>query len=365
MRVCLTVAYLIIGAPLLVADQPPTVKSDKAENAALKYWQAFGSLPRFDKDQEKVLAERDTIPLDQSVGKLIESCTHALVMLHRGAALRACDWGLDMAQDGIQTQMPHLNKGRELAHIGLLRARWNFEKGKYRAGIDDIGAVLALARHLAADNTLISLLVQQSIEQQAIQVTARHLPDMDTDTQKHVRAKLEALPPAATLRRAILTERTTGAEWMIKQLKARNYGVDQTIQTIVQAAGGPQGPIKQLEEFVPYYEDMARIISLPRPEFEPQWTALCKKLEGNTMARQLLPAVDKVYDADERAKTRWTMFQAALAVLRDGQSKLADYPDPAGNGPFDRREFPGGFELKSKLLHKGQPVTLMVGKEKS
>jgi hypothetical protein len=39
-------------------------------------------------------------------------------------------------------------------------------------------------------------------------------------------------------------------------------------------------------------------------------------------------------------------------------------PDPFGNGPFEYRAWEEGFELKSKLLFKGQAVMLTVGKGK-
>jgi hypothetical protein len=43
---------------------------------------------------------------------------------------------------------------------------------------------------------------------------------------------------------------------------------------------------------------------------------------------------------------------------------MADTKDPFGNGPFEYRILDKGFELKSKLLFKGQPLTLSVGTAK-
>jgi hypothetical protein len=37
------------------------------------------------------------------------------------------------------------------------------------------------------------------------------------------------------------------------------------------------------------------------------------------------------------------------------------YPDPFGKGPFEYQEIPGGFMLKSKLMHADKPVTLTIG----
>ena len=58
------------------------------------------------------------------------------------------------------------------------------------------------------------------------------------------------------------------------------------------------------------------------------------------------------------------LFKAAIAVVQGGPDKLKDIKDPFGDGPFEYRALDKGFELKSKLLFKGQPVTLTVGKGK-
>ena len=56
--------------------------------------------------------------------------------------------------------------------------------------------------------------------------------------------------------------------------------------------------------------------------------------------------------------------RAALAIVQGGPDKLKDSKDPFGDGPFQYRALDKGFELKSKLLVKGQPLTLTVGAAK-
>ena len=58
------------------------------------------------------------------------------------------------------------------------------------------------------------------------------------------------------------------------------------------------------------------------------------------------------------------LFKAALAVVKGGPDQLEAIKDPFGDGPFEYRNLEKGFELKSKLLFKGQPVALMVGRSK-
>ena len=66
--------------------------------------------------------------------------------------------------------------------------------------------------------------------------------------------------------------------------------------------------------------------------------------------------------AKRRADARLAL-KAAVAVVRDGPDEVKDHKDPFGDGPFEYKATDGGFELKSKLIFKDQPVTLAVGKK--
>ncbi len=55
------------------------------------------------------------------------------------------------------------------------------------------------------------------------------------------------------------------------------------------------------------------------------------------------------------------MLLAAIAVEDEGPVKLADIDDPFGDGPFTFRKLNRGFELTSKLIKDGVPVTLTIG----
>src|SRR5262245_7282566 len=69
-------------------------------NAALQYWQAFGTLPTFDADQEKRLDNWATTQLGPATSKLLDGCHTSLMYLRRAAPMRECDWGLDY-REGI------------------------------------------------------------------------------------------------------------------------------------------------------------------------------------------------------------------------------------------------------------------------
>ena len=57
---CLTMTVLLFSSSQASADTPPKT----GDNAALKYWQAFATLPRFTEAEPKKLAESLTEPLD-------------------------------------------------------------------------------------------------------------------------------------------------------------------------------------------------------------------------------------------------------------------------------------------------------------
>ena len=58
---CLATAILGLPSGHVSADAPP----DLGANAALKYWQAFATLPKFtDAEQSRLMAEHLTMPLD-------------------------------------------------------------------------------------------------------------------------------------------------------------------------------------------------------------------------------------------------------------------------------------------------------------
>ena len=87
-----------------------------------------------------------------------------------------------MRIDGAETLLGHLAKGRQLARTALVGARIEFERRDDDEAIEDVLAVMTLARHVSRDGTIIGLLLGYSIERDAIKVLAGYLPDLDPAT---------------------------------------------------------------------------------------------------------------------------------------------------------------------------------------
>jgi hypothetical protein len=356
----LTMAVVGSGPAL---GQTPAPKPDMKANAALKYWQAFALLPPLNKDRNQILDAWETVELVGPVLPLIEESKNALMLLHRGALMDHCDWGLSK-EDGPDLLMPHLSKARELSKYAFLRARYQFAVGKSLTAIDDLMDTLAFARHLGTDSVFVGLLVEYSLETQAIDTLAKYLPDLDVAASQHLTKRLNSLPRGGNFKDGLRAEKEVFIGGSIRLLKEKRVVPDKGLEALLRAAGGPKGPITLLEELGTFYDEVAKLPPLPRDQFQQRVAELNQKQETNPFAKLVLPALDRVYEAGERTQAKRAMLQAAQEVVVGGREKLKTIRDPFGDGPLEYRALKQGFELTSKVTYKGQPVKLVVGRDK-
>jgi hypothetical protein len=358
----LAVLWLTLAGPesAPAAGPTPAPKADKPGNAALQYWQAFALLPPLTKERNQILDDLETVELKGPVLPLIEEAKNALTFLHRGARLADCDWGLNK-EDGVGIFLPHLAKARELSKYALLHARYQFAKGQVQAGIDDVTDTIALARHIGAHSVFLGLLVQYAIENRAIDTLAKYLPDLNDAAQRHLAARLNALPRGGSFKAGMRAEKEIFIGGSIRQFKEGRHFSEPVVGALLRAAGGLKDPVTWIEEVGKFYEDVIQLPPLPRDQFLKRVNDLSSKLADNPFGKLLLPACDKVYEAGERNQAKRAMLQAALAVVKNGPEALKTIRDPFGEGPFEYRALKHGFELKSQL--KGPPMTLVVGRD--
>jgi hypothetical protein len=363
---------LLLCAP---AFAQPTPKGNT--NAAIKYWQAFGLMPTLTKDQEKILHEWEKAPLDAAALKLIDQSKNSLDYLHRAARLDKCDWSLDY-DDGIRMLMPHVGKARTLAQLAALRARSEFEKGDAKAGVADVVAILNLARHVEIDPMPIGQLVGYAIEAMAYQSAAPYLPAAK-DALGELATAVNRPPAGATFAQMLGIEKRTAGEWLGRELRAADKRKPGSWRNVwaelfapnegwpglkVPETSSVDEALKPLEGLPALYDQLARLSELPPKEFDakyPEW--LAKATADSPTAAAILPALDKIMAAHRRAAVRLALFRTAVAVVQGGPDKVKESKDPSGDGPFEYKATDGGFELKSKLTIKDQPVTLVVGKK--
>jgi hypothetical protein len=355
--------FALLGvAALLVPFR--AAEPDLADNAALKYWRAFDVLPTFTADDEKILAGADKAARSAFLKKQFDARSLCLDHLHRGAKLARCDWGCDW-EEGIGVLMPHLQKARQTTRLAVLRAEYYFETGKPDDAIDDLLAVWALARHVGREPTLLSVLVQYAIEAIAMETAAQYLPTLNAAQRKHLTDGLATLPRGAGVRSAIIGEKKIFLPWLLKETtgdwsKSEHDVVKQMMKSL--PAGVDVRAV--LAELGTHYDRMAAFADLSQKDAKKAFDELTTDAKKNPFSANLLPAIDKVMEAQDRTRARWALFDAAIKVVGDGPDAVAKTRDPFGDGPFVYHKTEGGFELQSQLKSLGKAVSVMVGQKK-
>src|SRR5262249_52314146 len=139
----LAVTLVVLPLPAASADAGP----DLGANAALKYWQAFSTMPKLtDAESTKLTPEYLTMPLDAKAKDLLAKSDYALRMMYQGAALKNCAWGIGWAEEGVEALLPQMGAARVLTTIACVRARMRFEEGKSDEALADCIAALTLGR---------------------------------------------------------------------------------------------------------------------------------------------------------------------------------------------------------------------------
>jgi hypothetical protein len=372
-EVLLMLRAFILAMPLLgvtlvsaSAEAPP----DPSANAALKYWQAFATLPTFtDEGQQKLRKECVTMPLDAHARELVTKADYALRMMHHGAELPRCDWGISY-EDGIDVRLPHMNGALSLTSLVCLRARMRFEAGKSADALDDIVAALILGRHTSQNGVQIAVVVGYSIEHRLIETLALSLPKLSADEIKKLKTRLDNLPPGGTPAAAMKFEEKGFLDWFVREVKEKKdkeslldllsqYIRDQADSPersrekgrafLEECGGTAEGILKCAEQSRQSYERMAKQLVLPLNQFEEGFEREVKKQNGNPVFHVFFPALDRVRWSHARMDVRRALLSAALGVQLDGREALMKRPDPVVGGSFEYTAFEGGFELRSKL----------------
>jgi hypothetical protein len=376
---CLATTVLLMPLNPGFADAKP----DSDGNAALKYWQAFATLPTFNDAENKKLAEVVTTPLDDLARKILADADYSLKMMHYGAAQPRCDWGVGH-EEGIFTRLPQANAARVLTNLAGLSGRMRFEAGQSDKGVDDIIAGMTLGRHCSLTGTNIMLLCGYAIEQRMIEVLALELPKLDVKLIPDLKNRLAALPAGMSLSEATASEEKSFLDWFVRTVKkakdkeslvaalsfvgyqpegkARASG-NEAREFIESCGGTVEGVLRYSEETRASYRRVVAMVALPLDQFEREFALEAKKQAENPVFKVFLPAMVNVRRAQAVMDVRRALLSAALTVQQDGPDASKNHSDPVLGGPFEYVPFDGGFELRSKLIGRDdKPVTLTAGR---
>ncbi len=350
-------AVLVLHLRPASADTPRAADS----NAALKYWQAFATLPHFSEAEQKTLqAQRASLPLDADVGDMVRKAAYSLRMLHRGAALSRCAWDLD-DEEGIFVLAPHGQAARLLCALAGVRARMRFEQNKNAEALDDILDAMTLSRHITQDGSLVLLHVGNNIEQHLIDTLALYLPRLDAKTLNSLKTRLAALPRGERLATVMKVEERLLLDWLVRQVKkARDKeslldfagrlfdSLEKGAAFIQQCGGTAEGVLAFAAQTRGCYERLTKKLDLPLEMFLQESAREWKEQASNPVFQAIFPALDMVRWRQTRMEVRRALLRAALAVQLDGRYALKQHLDPATGQPFDYSAFEGGFVLRSK-----------------
>ena len=352
MVVC--VALSARGVPAAEAQSP---------NAALTYWQAFATMPGLNdhKTGKRVIEasydEGILRPIDEQLAKYLEmgGSRTALQLLHRAAGMSYCDWGLDLKKDGLEVRLGHVDKARPMMRLCLARARYRFEEGRDREGVDDVVATMALGRHLSSDGVAASLFAGYNLEHMGGYIAAAYLPKMSPEGLEYLSKGLDRLPPYPSLRGVLANERCY-LDWLVDKYRAADEtrrrelcrmltDSDEAADTLCNA-----DVLELAADLRPLYEEIGPLASLPLEELRKAVEQrIAPKVEANPLAQVMFPDLVTMRTGDVFHRCRQALLRAAIDVVRRGTDALEDHPDPHGDAPFEYEAFDGGFELRSQL----------------
>jgi hypothetical protein len=370
---------------LLLGSASADDKQTLRDNAALKYWRAFATMEKFAPEDEKLLAQFLTVPLDKRARELVTKADYTLRLMHAGAALAPCEWAVDWKREGVESLLPQLIAARSLSSIACLRARIRFEEGKNEEACDDAVAALTLGHHASLDGSLIGVLVGYAIEGKVHEMLAVFLPNLDTRLLADLKQRLGSVPAGNRPSLAIRQCEENTVDWLISRVKGAkdkeslvallafvglsnekpSDGNERARAFIQECGGSADGIIRFAEEARPSYALMPRILDLPPDQFKKEFEREAQKQANNPVFKVFFPAMIKVRESQARAEVRQSLFTAALAVVRDGKNALTVHPDPIAGGVYEYTAFEGGFELRSNYKGAdGKPFTLTIGQRR-
>jgi hypothetical protein len=332
-------------------------------NAALTYWQAFATMPRLNDHKtgkrvfEASYDEGIVKPIDEELAKYLQmwASRTAIRLLHRAAGISHCDWGLNLSEDGLEVRLGHVDKARPMMRLCLARARYHFEEGRDREGVDDVIATMAMGRHLASDGLTASLFAGYNLEHMACYIAAAYLPRMSPEGLDYLGKRLDALPPFPSLGEVLANERWH-LDWLVEKYQAadekRRRELCRLLTDSDEAAGTLYGAdvLKLAADLRPLYEEIDALASLPPEKLRKAVEKrIAPKVDGNPLGQVMFPDLVTTRTGDVFHQCRRALLRAAIDVVRRGTDALEDHPDPHGDGPFEREAFDGGFELRSQL----------------
>jgi hypothetical protein len=265
----------------------------------------------------------------------------------------------------------------------LIQTRVDFLDAKPAAGADDLLCTFALARNLGAKGPMISVLVQDAVESNALKIAAANLDSFNDAELADFAKRIASLPAPYTLAESLtLGERMSAwaranmvgktDEELSKLFDEMFRGEPDAKRTsakdLLAKIGGAKGIAAQIDQIDAYYNAAAKVAALPWEQFKPANQELIDPYSKSNaeLVKLQMPALQKAKEAEVRLEIKRQMLRAAIVRRGGGQQGFEATTDPTTGKPFQIEiHGDGGFTLKSPFDEHGKPTQLEFGKSAS
>jgi hypothetical protein len=164
----LTLHPMAATPPALRYRLLPEMLEQTPGNAAELYKKAVPLL-KVSADDDKQLEEWEKVPPDRlpvgEVRRVLAGYKEGLDLIEKGARCEYCDWGLPerLRIGGVNALLPEIQPMRVAARLLAVRARAQIAEGQFEHAARTICTGLALAKHVGDSETLICCLVGNAI----------------------------------------------------------------------------------------------------------------------------------------------------------------------------------------------------------
>ena len=234
--------------------------------------------------------------------------------------------------------------------------------------------MMTFGRHVAADGTVPGKQFEYMIDDFAIGHTSYFLSGIPAPVAEELMRRLDRLPDSTPFADALRNEKRWSLTWLreaaatpegvarfARELEAQTHWEANFRAGCIAEWRDEARRTKALSNLESLHDEMIQIVEGPPHDrwdrFASRYGARQQSLGG--LAHALAPVMGHA-TAEPLAQVRLALLKAAVAVRARGTEELQAYKDPFGDGPFEYRQTPRGFVLRSKLIRADDPVELRV-----
>ena len=303
----------------------PKMHSEKEENAALVYWQAFALLPELSGEDTKLLTDLEKgSELGVDARSLLTRSKTALSLISHLQPDMPCRW--ELIENGPSTLLPHLSKARTLARLLVLQARVDAESGKMEAAVDHLTQAFLVARNVD-EGVLVQMVVGDAIESLAADVALSLLPKLDASSRDRFAEALSKLPKRTTFTQAMRHERDVfgrgAGKMMSDALEQLGKGEDSpAVRAIL--AGTEKRQAMWLEELLAEYDKVIEASELPLAEANKNFERIEEEVQdsSNPLIQLMMPSLVGTNQKHARVDARIAKLETRLRDAETSAGKL-------------------------------------------